>query len=333
MALVVKDRVKQFSTTSGTGTITLGSTPTGFEPFSVIGDGSTTYYAIVDNNTGDWEVGLGTYTLSGTTLSRDTVLSSSNAGSLVSFSANTKEVFITYPAEKAVYEQANDAVQVSALGTVTSPAYSFAADPNTGMYSPGADQIALATGGTERIKVDSAGNVGIGTSSPTQPLDVNGNVAITGTGRRITGDFSTATVANRVMFQSSTADDQTVVEAIPNGTNFGASFGASNSSSDPANASFVSVGIPNANIDVRIQSGIRGTGTYLPMTFYTSGSERFRINTSGDLINNGVFYYNARTITASITLSATDNAMSIGPIIVSDPAVVTVPDGGNWAIL
>jgi hypothetical protein len=102
MALVVKDRVKQFSTTSGTGTLTLGATPSGFQDFSVVGDGNTTYYAIVDPNTGDWEVGLGTYTLSGTTLSRDTVLESSNSGSLVNFSADSKDVFVTYPAEKAV---------------------------------------------------------------------------------------------------------------------------------------------------------------------------------------------------------------------------------------
>jgi hypothetical protein len=104
MALVVKDRVKQFSTTSGTGTLTLGATPSGFQAFSVVGDGNTTYYAIVDPNTGDWEVGLGTYTLAGTALSRDTVLESSNGGSLVNFSADTKDVFCTYPAETAVFE-------------------------------------------------------------------------------------------------------------------------------------------------------------------------------------------------------------------------------------
>jgi hypothetical protein len=104
MALVVKDRVKQFSTTSGTGTLTLGATPSGFQAFSVVGDGNTTYYAIVDPNTGDWEVGLGTYTLSGTTLSRDTVLESSNSGSLVNFGADTKDVFVTYPAAVSVYE-------------------------------------------------------------------------------------------------------------------------------------------------------------------------------------------------------------------------------------
>ena len=102
MALVLKDRVKETTTTTGTGTVTLAGAPTGFQSFSVIGNGNTTYYAIVDPAAGDWEVGLGTYTSSGTTLSRTIVFESSNSGSLVNFAAGTKEVFVTYPAERAV---------------------------------------------------------------------------------------------------------------------------------------------------------------------------------------------------------------------------------------
>jgi hypothetical protein len=102
MPLVLKDRVKETSTTTGTGTLTLGGAATGFQSFAVIGNGNTTYYAIVDSNAGTWEVGIGTYTVSGTTLSRDTVLESSNSGSLVNFDAGAKDVFVTYPAEKAV---------------------------------------------------------------------------------------------------------------------------------------------------------------------------------------------------------------------------------------
>lgn len=103
MALVVKDRVKSITTTTGTGTITLGGAATGYQSFSVIGDGNTTYYTIYDQTSGEWEVGIGTYTASGTTLSRTTVLESSNAGSLVDFGVGTKDVFVTYPAERSVY--------------------------------------------------------------------------------------------------------------------------------------------------------------------------------------------------------------------------------------
>ena len=105
MALVVKDRVQETSTTTGTGTFTLAGAVAGFQSFSVIGNANTTYYAIVGGS--DFEVGLGTYTSSGTTLSRTTVLESSNSGSLVNFSAGTKNVFVTYPAEEAVYQDAN----------------------------------------------------------------------------------------------------------------------------------------------------------------------------------------------------------------------------------
>lgn len=103
MALIVKDRVQETSTTVGTGTLALGGAVLGFQSFAAIGNGNTTYYAINDPIAGDWEVGIGTYTSSGTTLSRDTVLSSSASGSLVSFAAGVKNVFCTYPSERSVY--------------------------------------------------------------------------------------------------------------------------------------------------------------------------------------------------------------------------------------
>jgi hypothetical protein len=100
MAFVVKDRVKETTTTTGTGTITLAGASTGFQSFSVIGNANQTYYTITDGT--NWEVGIGTYTSSGTTLSRDTVLESSNSGNLVNWSAGSKDVFCTYPAERSV---------------------------------------------------------------------------------------------------------------------------------------------------------------------------------------------------------------------------------------
>jgi len=98
MPLVVKDRVQETTTTTGTGTVTLGGAVSGYQSFSAIGNGNTTYYTIHGGT--EWEVGIGTYTSSGTTLSRTTVLASSNSGSLVNFSAGTKNVFVTYPSFK-----------------------------------------------------------------------------------------------------------------------------------------------------------------------------------------------------------------------------------------
>ena len=117
MALVFKDRVKETTTTTGTGTITLAGAVSGFQAFSEIGDGNTTYYTIVSGT--DWEVGIGTYTLSGTTLSRDTILESSNTGSAISLTG-TSIVFCTYAAEKSVYRNSNDQINVTASGLIFS---------------------------------------------------------------------------------------------------------------------------------------------------------------------------------------------------------------------
>ena len=115
MALVVNDRVQETTTTAGTGTVTLLGAVTGYQSFAVIGNSNTTYYCIAGLGTAEWEVGIGTYTSSGTTLARTTVLASSNSGSLVVFSAGTKSVFVTYPSEKSVNLDASG--NATALGT------------------------------------------------------------------------------------------------------------------------------------------------------------------------------------------------------------------------
>ena len=104
MALVINDRVKETSTTTGTGTFSLAGAETGFETFvSGVGTGNTTYYSIVLDGTNEWEVGVGTVTDAATdTLSRDTVISSSNGDALVNFSAGGKTVFCTLPASRAM---------------------------------------------------------------------------------------------------------------------------------------------------------------------------------------------------------------------------------------
>lgn len=103
MALVLADRVQETTNAAGTGTITLQGAVTGYQTFAAIGNGNQTYYTITDSTTGaNWEVGIGTYTLSGTTLSRDTVLASS-AGSLAKISVSAGYVvFCDYPATQAV---------------------------------------------------------------------------------------------------------------------------------------------------------------------------------------------------------------------------------------
>ncbi len=116
-SLQIADRVKETSTTSGTGTLTLAGAADGFQAFSALGDGARTQYAIVDSANNTWETGIGTYTSSGTTLSRDFVFESSNSDALVNFAAAEKNVFVTMPAEKSGVLSAVDIA--SASGTIT----------------------------------------------------------------------------------------------------------------------------------------------------------------------------------------------------------------------
>lgn len=173
MALVLKDRVKETTTTTGTGTLTLAGAVSGFQSFSVVGDGNTTYYAVVNADGSEWEVGLGTYTASGTTLSRDTVLESTNSGSAVNFSAGTKDVFVTYPAEQAVVQ--DDLAGYLTSYTETDPV--FGASPAAGITSTqisnwdiayGWDDHSLAgylTSYTETDTLDSVINRGASTTT------------------------------------------------------------------------------------------------------------------------------------------------------------------------
>ena len=109
MALVLKARLKETTTTTGTGTYTLAGAVTGFEAFSQVGNGNTTYYCCTDGT--DFEIGIGTYASSGTTLARTTLLQSSNSDNAVSWSSGTRTVFCTLPAEKMIFNDASNAIQ------------------------------------------------------------------------------------------------------------------------------------------------------------------------------------------------------------------------------
>lgn len=112
MALALYDRVRETTTVTGTSDATLLGAVTGFQTFAVVGNGNTCYYTIADN-AGNWEVGIGTYSTTGPTLARTTVISSST-GSKISFPSGTKDIFLTYPAEKSVYVDGSSIVPGSA---------------------------------------------------------------------------------------------------------------------------------------------------------------------------------------------------------------------------
>jgi len=118
MALVIKDRVKETTTTTGTGTYTLAGAVSGFETFTAnLSNSDTTYYVCTDNT--DFEVGLGTFTSSGTTLARTTILASSNSNNEVNWSSGTRTIFMTYPADKAVFKDASNNINGTFVGNIT----------------------------------------------------------------------------------------------------------------------------------------------------------------------------------------------------------------------
>ena len=120
MALVINDRVKETTTTTGTGAVSLGGATTGFETFAAgVGNSNTTYYVIAHQTASEWEVGLGTLDGDSSDLTRTTVISSSNSDSAVDFAAGTKDVFCTIPASKLIFEDANNDVTIGRNLTVT----------------------------------------------------------------------------------------------------------------------------------------------------------------------------------------------------------------------
>lgn len=141
MALVLKDRVKETTSTAGTGSITLAGPVQGYQGFSVIGNGNTTYYTIA--GTSEWEVGIGTY--SGGVLSRDTILGSSANGSKVAFSAGVKDVFVTYPADKAI---STDTLPVTGATNTASPNATVNVASLTAVTSSANGDLALVAKGT-----------------------------------------------------------------------------------------------------------------------------------------------------------------------------------------
>ena len=214
MALVLDDRVKETSTTTGTGTLNLSGAVSGFQTFVAgVGDGNTTYYAIVNRDESEWETGVGTVTDASTdTLARTTVIASSNSDSAVDFSAGTKDVFTTLPASKAVYEDASSDVTLPndlILGS-DSAVLKFGADSDTTLTHT--DGTGLTLNSTNKLLFrDSALYINSSTDGQLDLLadteiqiaattiDINGAVALNGaitgaTDITLSGELDAATL-------------------------------------------------------------------------------------------------------------------------------------------
>jgi hypothetical protein len=183
MALVINDRVKETTTTTGTGAVSLGGATTGFEAFSAgVGNSNTTYYVIAHQTANEWEVGLGTLDGDSSDLTRTTIISSSNSDSAVDFAAGTKDVFCTVPASKLLIEDANNDITIGRNLTVTGDLTISGDDLTMGTNTSGA---ALIGDGTNFNPVAISGDISIGTTGTAAigsgvivNADVNSSAAI-----------------------------------------------------------------------------------------------------------------------------------------------------------
>jgi len=278
MALVLADRVQETTTTTGTGTVTLAGAVSGFQSFAAVGNANTTYYTIAGQTTSEFEIGIGTYTTSGTTLSRDTILTSSNSNLAVNFSAGTKNVFVTYPASRSVYVN----------GTTITPTNSGilpVASGGTGITTTPTNGQLLVGNGTNYTVATLGSGTGISTTTGAGTLTVtNSGVTsnVAGTGISVSGATGAVTVTN------------SGVTSIVAGTGI--------SVSGATGAVTVTSTVTGATI-----TGTTTSGTYYVVgTTSTSGSL-----TTASISNTNVVSYNASTgaLSAVSHVSSSDESL------------------------
>ena len=278
MALVLNDRVKETTTSTGTGTVNLAGAETGFETFVAgIGNTNTTYYAIVHQSAAEFEVGLGTVSDSTPdTLSRTTILSSSNSDSAVDFSAGTKDVFCTLPASKTVFEDASDNIALGAAPTVTNASGDLTLDVvgDIILDADGGD-ITLKDGGTQFGQI-SASSSNLQITSSIQDKDIV-----------FVGDDGGSGVTALTI-------DMSEAGSVGIGTTTPTSYNASDKltiANTSGNASMTIVGGTSGESSVFMADGTSGDASYRGyvqyqhtndnMNFGTAGAERMRITSNG----------------------------------------------------
>jgi hypothetical protein len=303
MALQLFDRVQVTATANTTVSFTLGSAVAGYQAFSVLTNGSTTYYGSSDGI--NWEVGIGTYSTTGPTLTRTTILSSSNAGSAVTFTGTPLYVWIDYPSSQAVYQNSSivSVPYLTATGSITASSTTGAISYGTLGYS---DTNIIASFASS----------------------VNGYNQIV---LQNTNAGATASTNFNVSNNSGTSS-----------TNFG-EFGI-NSSGFTGTGAFSQPGyvyLASASTDIAIGTYgsnsihfVVNSGATDAMTIGTTGAVTTpNTLTAANLVASNGMLVHSKTVSASYTIPTGDNAIAVGPITVASGVAVTVPSGSRWLVL
>jgi hypothetical protein len=332
MALVLKDRVKETTTTTGTGTLTLLGASTGYQSFTAIGDGNTCYYAISTTGGNQWEVGVGTYTASGTTLSRDTILESSTGGGAIDLDAGTKDVYVVYPAEKGVWLDASGNVVQSQFTSmnVTGTATINVATLTSGTISTAAN---AATDIVNKAYVDNAVAAGVHFHEPVRvesPINLNAtyNNGTAGVGATLTNagtqvalviDGITMVVADRVLVYEQTNQTQNGVYVV---TSIGS--GATN---------WVLTRSDDANTYVTDSpDGLSEGSTFFVQEGATGAGETYTCNTTGTITFGTTNITFAQVSSAQIYSAGTGLNLSGTTFSIANTAVTPATYGSSGQI-
>ena len=304
MAFVIGDRIQETTTTNGTGTVVLAGAVTGYQSFAVIGNTNTTYYTIADQAGANWEVGIGTYYSGNTSLARTTILASSNANAAVVFTSGIKSVFVTYPAEKAIYSDSGNVTTITNF----------------------ASSNVLITGGTiNGVSISNATYVGLGTMSTQNASSVV-----------ITGGTINSTTQNASTYNNVTINSGSVNATITGTLN------ASNINSGTVGVAYGGTGVANLTAGyvvtgnntssvVLIAPGTSGNVLTSNGTAWYSNASSGGGGSTG-IGNSSILALNVN-ITSNATVNAGVNGFSVGPVNTANGVVVTITSGQRWVII
>jgi hypothetical protein len=336
MSLVVYDRIQQTGTANTTVSFTLSATTTGYQSFAVVGNGNTTYYSANDGT--NWEVGIGTYSTTGPTLTRTTILSSSNSGSAVTFSG-TVTVFCDYPAEKAVYQDVNGNVLANNFIPAVTTTSSSSTPINLTVSSP-QYQIVNGTTTSQVFNLPDATTLTVGDT-----FYFNNNITYSSV--QINAHDGTTSIlalqaggaAHVILLTNGTSNGTWDVHSyIPSSVSWG------NATLNFNNSSSISGSVTWQGNAVGVGYGGTGltslTSNYIP---YGNGTSAFQSNSNFTFdgvtqtapiqkASNGLIL-NSNTVSASYSIPSGYSAHSTGPMTVASGQSVTVPSGSRWVIL